>query len=236
MSFTFSFFIVLLLVLNPMLSMSPKLIVKSQSDLLMTTGVSSELAPSPSNRQILVACTGLLLILLLLSLFGQSFRYWIPISVANTASLQVSAGLILLLAALGMVFFSKTTKVSPRTNQQINHVADHQANHQANHQINQTPHPFDEKRWSLLRLFSPTAMMTVLLLSAIQPEHTRQIVAALAADMLVLTILLIALKNVQSYRRFALVANGFQTLLGLILAVIAIDRMLTGLHLYFQHG
>lgn len=78
--------------------------------------------------------------------------------------------------------------------------------------------------------------MTVLLLSAIQPEHARQIVAALAAAMLVLTILLIALKNVQNYRRFALVANGFQTLLGLILAVIAIDRMLTGLHLYFQHG
>ncbi|MET3118131.1 small neutral amino acid transporter SnatA (MarC family) [Undibacterium sp. GrIS 1.8] len=232
MSFTFSFFIVLLLVLNPMLSISPKLIVKSQSDLLMTTGVSSGLAPSPSNRQILVACTGLLLILLLLSLFGQSFRYWIPISVANTASLQVSAGLILLLAALGMVFFSKTTKVSPRTNQQINDLA----NHKANRAANQTPDPFDEKRWSLLRLFSPTAMMTVLLLSAIQPEHARQIVAALAAAMLVLTILLIALKNVQNYRRFALVANGFQTLLGLILAVIAIDRMLTGLHLYFQHG
>lgn len=144
----------------------------------------------------------------------------------------MSAGLILLLAALGMVFFSKTTKVSPRTNQQINDLA----NHKANRAANQTPDPFDEKRWSLLRLFSPTAMMTVLLLSAIQPEHARQIVAALAAAMLVLTILLIALKNVQNYRRFALVANGFQTLLGLILAVIAIDRMLTGLHLYFQHG
>ncbi len=228
MSFTFSFFIVLLLVLNPMLSMSSKLLVKSQSDLLTMSGVSPGLALPPSNRQILVACTGLLLILLLLSLFGQSFRYWIPISVANTASLQVSAGLILLLAALGMVFFSKTTKVSPRSNQQINDVA--------NHAASQTPDPFDDQRWSLLRLFSPTAMMTVLLLSAIQPEHTQQIVAALAAAMMVLTILLIGLKNVHNYRRFALVANGFQTLLGLILAVIAIDRMLTGLHLYFQHG
>ncbi|MFZ6814458.1 MarC family protein [Undibacterium sp. Rencai35W] len=219
MSFTFSFFIVLLLVLNSMLGMSPQLIVNSQSDLLTTSGVSPGVASSPSNNQIFMACTCLLLILLLLSLFGQSFRYWVPISVANRASLQVSAGLILLLAALGMVFFSKTKKISQRTNHQANQILD----------------PFDDKRWSLLRLFSPTAMMTVLLLSAIQPEHMQQIVAASAAATVVLTVLLVTLKNVQNYRRFALVANGFQILLGLILAVIAIDRMLTGLHLYFQH-
>ncbi|MFZ6844291.1 hypothetical protein [Undibacterium sp. RuTC16W] len=228
MSFTFSFFIVLLLVLNPMLSMPPKLIVKSQPDLLtmskMTAGVSSGVASSPSDRQIFAACAGLLLTLLLLSFFGQSFRYWIPISIANTASLQVSAGLILLVAALGMVFFSKTKKVFSPTNRQTDR------------QANQTSDLFNDKCWSLWRLFSPTAMLTVLLLSATQPEHVGQNVAALAAAMLVLAILLIALKNIQNYRRFALVANGVQTLLGLILVLIAIDRMLTGLHLYFQHG
>ncbi|HTD06822.1 MarC family protein [Undibacterium sp.] len=168
----------------------------------------SDIVHQDSLLPILKVCVCSLCMLLAISLLGRTMIHRLPLS---TASLQVSSGLILFLLAVSMVFPTP----APASDNRVKAGTETSAS-------------------AVAYTAGPAAMASVLLVSAMQSGHWLQTAFALSCAVAVCAAVVRLCYRLQHHFGFAMAVGGIQRLMGLMLAAIAVDRILLGSHQYFS--
>lgn len=171
--------------------------------------VMQEVAPQRRSRVALREALIAFAILLAFMLSGQGFLALMHLS---ERSLEVAGGVILLIISLRMIFSAESTLLDARQRRE--------------------PLVFP---LAVPLLAGPSAMATVLLLAARQPERIASWAGALLLAMAVSAVVLLAADRLRRWLGASMVP-AIEKLMGLVLSAIAVEMILAGVKRYFFGG
>lgn len=159
-------------------------------------------------KHVLVKTGVTVLLALFAAIFlGQALLVWFPISVASR---QLTFGLLLFMLALSMIDTER-----PLSSNGTTHC--------------RSPHYFPQFAGRV----SPAVLANVLFLSSDQTGHLFVIFIACTCALLLFCLLLFLCDRYSPRKNFLLAMLGMQKLIGLLLAIVAVDKIFGGVHHYF---
>jgi len=167
----------------------------------------SALKNVPAERRLRVVCRECVIAFAVLALFLFGGDAFLKLMHLSSASLQLSGGVVLFLIALRMIFPTREGVFGPLPDRE--------------------PFIFP---LAVPMLAGPSALATVLLLGAQAPNRTMEWLGALAIATIVSAVVLGAADKLQRTLGEPVVA-AFERLMGLIVAALAVEMLISGLRI-----